>query len=58
MNMTTNRSVIGTQADLITEIVQKLHRNPSLLPALNALHHGDYEAVDATKVDGSAIVDT
>lgn len=58
MNTTTNRSVIGTQADLTTETVQKLHRNPSLLPALNALHHGDYQAVDATEVDGSAVVDT
>lgn len=58
MNMTTNRSVIGTQADLITETVQKLHRNPSLRPALNALHHSDYQAVGATEVDGSAVIDT
>lgn len=58
MNTNTKKSVIGTQADLITEIVQKLHRNPSLLPALNALHHGDYQAVDTTEVDGSAVVDT
>jgi len=58
MNTTTKRSVLGTQADLITEIVQKLHRNPSLLPALNALHHGDYQTVEPTEVDGSAVVDT
>jgi hypothetical protein len=58
MNTTTKRSVLGTQADLITETVQKLHRNPSLLPALNALHHGDYQTVEPTEVDGSAVVDT
>lgn len=58
MNATTKRVVIGTQADLITTVVQKLHRNPSLLPAFNALHRGDYNIVDATSIDGGAIMDS
>ena len=58
MNMNSNRIVMGTQADLITSIVQKLYRNPSLIPAFNALHHGDHSVAGKTTVDGSAIVDT
>ena len=58
MNTTTDRMVMGTQPDLITTTVQKLYRNPSLIPAFNSLHHGDYKPVEATRVDGSAVVDT
>ena len=42
VNMYTNRMTMGTQSDLITKIVQKLCRNPSLLPEFIALHHGSY----------------
>lgn len=56
--MTTNRITIGTQADLITNTVQKLYRNPSLLADVIALHHGDYKQTNTTEVDGSAVIDT
>jgi len=49
---------MGTQADLITAIVQKLRQNPSLMPAYMSLHHGDYKPVKETQVDGTPIVDT
>jgi hypothetical protein len=49
---------MGTQADLITVIVQKLLRNPSLLPEFATLHHGSYEPVCVTEVDGKPVVDT
>jgi len=58
LNMHTNRVSMGTQSDLITTIVQKLWRNPSLLPELTELHHGSYKPVDVTEVDGKPIIDT
>ena len=58
MNPSTMEAFIGTQADLIKLIVQKLYRNPSLAPAFNTLHHGTYERVSTSAVDGNPIVDT
>ncbi|KAK0717706.1 hypothetical protein B0T26DRAFT_854808 [Lasiosphaeria miniovina] len=49
---------IGSQSDLINMTVQKLHRNPSLLPLITDLHHGAYQPVDAAEVDGQPVVDT
>ena len=58
MNIQTNRGTMGTQADLITAIVQKIFWNPSLRPVLTSLHHGDYTPVDEAEVDGMPIIDT
>ena len=58
LNVYTNRVTMGTQSDLITRIVQKLWRNPSLLPEFMALHHGSYKPVDVIEVDGKPIIDT
>lgn len=54
----TNATIIGTQADIINTVAQKLYHNPSLLPALTALHHGGYKELDVAVVDGMPIVDT
>lgn len=58
MNTHTNRMTLGTQADLITVIVQKLRQNPSFIPRFTALHHGSYQPVTATEVDGTPTIDT
>ncbi|KAI9730320.1 MAG: hypothetical protein M1818_008223 [Claussenomyces sp. TS43310] len=58
MNIHTNRMTMGVQSDLLTEIVQKLRKNPSLLPEFMALHHGSYQPVGAAEVDGVPIIDT
>lgn len=58
MNTHTKRGTMGTQASLITATVQKLLRNPSLMPSFTALYHGDYKPVRETEVDGSPLVDT
>lgn len=58
MNTETKRGHIGTQADLITVIIQKLHDNPSLMPAYTALYHKNYTPVKETIVDGAPIIDT
>ena len=58
MNTHTNRGTLGTQADLITAIVQKMFRNSSLRPAFTSLYHGDYTPVDEAEIDGMPIIDT
>jgi hypothetical protein len=58
VNIHTNRMTMGTQSDLTTAIVQKLWRNPSLLSEFATLHHGSYEPVCVTEVDGKPVIDT
>ncbi|TVY84556.1 hypothetical protein LSUE1_G000747 [Lachnellula suecica] len=58
VNMHTNRMTMGTQSELITAIVQKLDRNPSLLPEFTALHHGSYETVGIQDGDGKPVIDS
>ncbi|KAL2839285.1 hypothetical protein BJY01DRAFT_250596 [Aspergillus pseudoustus] len=58
MNTETNTMTMGTQADLISLIAQKLYRNPSLMPMFTDLYHGSYHPVDVAEVDGIPIVDT
>ena len=57
MNTHINRGTLGTQADLITAIVQKIFCNPSLGPVFTSLYHGDYTPVEEAEVDGMPIVD-
>ncbi|KAK3294133.1 TPR domain protein [Chaetomium fimeti] len=49
---------VGTQSDLVNMTIQKLHRNPSLTPAITNLHHGSYQPVATTQVDGQSIIDS
>lgn len=57
LNTHTDRVFLGTQADLVTEIVQKMYRNPSTISAFTSLHHGEYEPAKETEVDGEPVVD-
>ncbi|KAL3465439.1 hypothetical protein BJX64DRAFT_297184 [Aspergillus heterothallicus] len=58
MNLETETMTIGTQADLIGLIAQKLQKIPSLLPTFTNLHHGTYIPIDISEVDGAPVVDT
>jgi hypothetical protein len=58
INVETDRIFAGGHADLITKLVQKLYRNPSLGPMFRSLYHGDYTSVDSFTVDGKPVVDT
>ncbi|KAF4633568.1 hypothetical protein G7Y89_g4550 [Cudoniella acicularis] len=53
-----NRMSVGTHADLIRDISNKLILNPSLAPAFEDLAHGEYEGVKCISVDGAPVVDT
>ena len=41
MNTSTNRITMGTQADLITDIIQKIHQVPSVMVDVTSLYRGD-----------------
>ncbi|EHK96086.1 putative SET and MYND domain-containing protein 3 [Glarea lozoyensis 74030] len=58
INIHTNQMTMGTQSDLITTIVQKLYKNPSLVPKFQELYHGSYQPADATVCDDKPVVDT
>ncbi|OBT80180.1 hypothetical protein VF21_00589 [Pseudogymnoascus sp. 05NY08] len=58
MNPETNTAFMGTQADLLMGIVQKMYHNPSVSSAFTDLYHGDYKGVDIEVVDQTPIVDT
>ncbi|KAB8302482.1 hypothetical protein EYC80_005886 [Monilinia laxa] len=58
IDLHTNRITMGTESDLITNIVQKLWKNPSLIPKFKTLHHGSYKSVKITEVDKKPVIDT
>lgn len=58
MNTETQTMAMGTQAELISFITQKLYKNPSLMSAFTDLYHGSYKPVDVSEVDGIPVVDT
>ncbi|KAK2789309.1 hypothetical protein FQN53_002151 [Emmonsiellopsis sp. PD_33] len=58
INAQTNSAKMGTQAELIELTVQKLSKNPSLLPTIADLYHGSYKPVDTLEVDSIPVVDT
>lgn len=53
-------STVGTGSDLASLTIQKLHRNPSLIPTIADLHHGGSHqpVTTTTQVDGQHIIDS
>ncbi|CAH0045204.1 unnamed protein product [Clonostachys solani] len=49
---------VGGQAELIRLVAQKVYQNPSMAATVTDLHHGSYQPVDVSEVDGIPIVDT
>ena len=58
MNLATKRMVVGGQAHLLTQIVQKLYHNPSLSAEFGDLHHADYQKATVLETDGIPVVDS
>ncbi len=58
INTETNQAQMGTHADLINIIVQKLSKNPSLMRSFIELYRGDYASVPQMEVDGKTVIDT
>ncbi len=49
---------MGTPEDLITRTAHQLIRNPSAIPIVTSLHHGNYKSANEKTVDGMPILDT
>lgn len=58
MNMATQRMTVGGQADLLTQLVQKLYHDPEAARAFGELYHGSHKTVAFSEVDGRPVVDT
>lgn len=58
MNTETQTMTMGSQAELISLIVQKLYKNPSLMSTFTDLYRGSYTSLDTSEVDGRPVVDT
>lgn len=58
INIATQQIMMGGQADVLTQLVQKLYHDPELLRAFAEAYHGDYNAASAAEVDGKPVVDT
>lgn len=58
INAQAETMMIGTQAELIGIIVQKLYKNPSLISTFTDLHHGSYKPVNVSEVDNVPVIDT
>ncbi|KAF2966802.1 hypothetical protein GQX73_g6792 [Xylaria multiplex] len=58
VQLDTKRAKMGGQAQLLTEIVQKLYHSPQASEGFKALHHGAYTPVPISRLDGQPVVDT
>lgn len=60
IDVNANSFTSGAQPELITMLVQKLYRNPSLTSAVKALHCGSYSPVQGTFdiIDGMPVIDS
>ncbi|KAL6352613.1 hypothetical protein LRP88_13080 [Fusarium phalaenopsidis] len=58
MNLETQRMIVGGQAILLSQIVQKLFHSPESSRAFLDLHHGDYKPVTISECDGAPVVDS
>jgi hypothetical protein len=58
MNLTTKKAVAGGQADLLTQLVQKLYHDPDAARSYTKLYHANYSAVPVAEVDGRPVVDS
>ncbi|KAI1461406.1 hypothetical protein F4805DRAFT_453838 [Annulohypoxylon moriforme] len=58
VNLNSKTMCMGGQANLITQIVQKLFHNHTGADVFTELYHDDYPKVAVSKVDGAPVVDT
>jgi hypothetical protein len=58
INAQQGTATVGAQVDLLTIMIQKLQKNPSLIPVISELHHGSYKPVGVSFVDDAPVIDT
>jgi tetratricopeptide (TPR) repeat protein len=58
LDVNSDRMSQGSQASVISQIVNELHRNPSKAPSITGVYSGSYKTVKETMVEGEPIVDS
>ncbi|KAL7622158.1 hypothetical protein AAE478_007660 [Parahypoxylon ruwenzoriense] len=58
VNLNSGTMCMGGQANLITQVVQKIYHNHVGAEIFTDLHHGNYAPVAISEVDGAPVVDT
>ncbi|KAH6885425.1 TPR domain protein [Thelonectria olida] len=58
MNLTTKRMTMGSQANLLTQVIQKLYHNSQLSASFGDLYCADYPKVSVSESDGLPVVDS
>ena len=54
----TDRMTLGAQAELLNLTIRKLYLNPSSSKVVTDLHHGAYEPMETSSVDGHPVIDS
>lgn len=58
INLATKRMTVGGQADLLTQIVQKLYHDPEAARSFVELYHRNDETSSYSEVEGRPVVDS
>ena len=58
VNADTRRMVVGTQAELLEKVAQRIFKNPTYINLVANLCHGEHPLVNVGEVDRVPIVDT
>ncbi|OIW27209.1 SET domain-containing protein [Coniochaeta ligniaria NRRL 30616] len=58
IDLDSKKALIGGQASLLRQLVQKLYHDPEAAQSFTKLHAGEYGPVTVTEVDGRQVVDT
>ncbi|TQV94242.1 TPR domain-containing protein [Cordyceps javanica] len=58
MDLDDKRAFAGSQAEILTKVIQNLYHNPEYSRHFLRLHHGDYKVVTRDRADGNPIVDS
>ncbi|KAK1973951.1 TPR domain protein [Colletotrichum cereale] len=58
INMATKKGVVGGQARLLTQLIQKMYHDPQAQKSYHELHHGDHAVPFVSDVDGHSVIDS
>lgn len=58
INMATKKGVVGGQARLLTQLMQKMYNDPQAWTLYHQLHHGDHTVPAVSEVDGHPVIDS
>ncbi|KAL0929523.1 uncharacterized protein CTRU02_215422 [Colletotrichum truncatum] len=58
INMATKKGVVGGQARLLNQLIQKMYHDPWAQKSYHELHHGEHAVPSVSDVDGHSVIDS